>query len=199
MFTVMDGTGSGRRVGVSKAKRLYTDAITETIQESGTIAGDTFNLATGKINFTSATESCLFYIRNLESRDLMITSVFLNTQNGAGSVSGQPVFKVFRNPITGTIIDTATPVDTISNSNFGSAEILSANMYKGFEGATISDSSAIIEVPLPPRAAAPLAEFNTRVVLPRGAAYALCYTPEAGTTNLDVITGIVVTKLPEDF
>lgn len=198
-FIIKSGIGNGKSVGVSSGKRLYTDSITETIQEAGVVAGETFNVATGVVNLTTDSESCIFYLRNLEDRDLLITSVFINTNNGAGSVSGQPIFKVYRNPISGSIITNAVDVDTVSNSNFGSALILSGNIYKGVEGDTIGDASAVIEVALPPRAALSFAEFNTRVVLPRGAAYAVSYKPEAGTTNLDIITGVVLTKLPEEF
>lgn len=195
---IQDGTGGGYKAKVGSDNRLAVDAITESIEEKATTEGNGFNVATNRIVLTNSAESALFFIENEEQQDLIITSVFVNTSNSSGTLSGQPILKVYRNPNSGTIIDNAEVITPI-NSNFGSAKTLSAKVYQGTENDTLTTNQGVIEVPLPSRAAMPLIEFNTTVILPRGARYGITYQPETGSTSVDLIAGITVIKLPEEF
>ena len=199
-FIIKDGTGKGYLAKVGSNNRLATDSITETIQEKAITEGDGYNVATSRITLTTTNESALFYIENLEDQDLILTSVFLNTVNGAGTLTGgQPVLKIYRNPSSGTIISNAKPILTESNSNFGSNKSLDARLYEGVEGDNLTGQDAIIDVPLPSRAAVTFIEFQTRVILPKGSMYGISYQPEAGSTSVDVITGLTLIKLPATF
>jgi hypothetical protein len=196
---IIDGTGDGFRAKVGSDNRLAVDAITESIEEKAITEGDGYNVSTDRVTLTSTNESALFYLENKEDQDLIINSTFVNTSNSVGTLSGaQPTLKIYRNPTEGTIIDTAKSISPI-NSNFGSAKVLLANIYEGSEGDTFTKDQGIIEVPLATREALPLVEFSTTVILPRGASYGISYQPETGSTSVDMIVGVTVIKLPEEF
>jgi len=197
--TIIDGTGKGYHAKVGSDNRLAVDSITETIQEAAIAAGDGYNLATGRITLTSTSESALFYLENLEDHELEITSVFINTSASAGTLSGQPCLKIYRNPTGGTVVDDATAITTSSNSNFGSNKTLSANVYEGDEAKTLTGNTATIDVPLPSRAAVTFIEFSTKVVLPKGASYGITYQPETGSTSVDIIAGVNTIIVPQEF
>jgi hypothetical protein len=195
-----DGTGRGYRARVTQDKRLSTNAISESVVDAGAIVGDTYNIATSPITITGTTESAIFYIRNLDERDLLISSVFLNTFNSVGTLNGsQPILKVVRNPIAGSLITNQVAAGVISNNNFGTNLFPNATIYEGVDGDTFTSFNLEIPVPLPTRAAVTFLEFATRVVLKRGSSYGIKYQPEAGSTSVDVITGGIVTVLPKEF
>ncbi len=188
---IKDGTGTGAAVKVSSDNMLSTTAVTETQQEHAITAGDGYNLASGRLPLTSTDESAIFYVENTETADLVINSVFINTSNSAGTLVGaQPTFRVYRNPTGGTIVSDATDVLTISNNNFGSRQTLSANIYQGGEGKTLTGQTSIIDIPIPTRAAVTFIEFTIKIVLPKGASFGITYQPETGSTGLDVIAGV---------
>lgn len=194
-----DGTGKGYKAKVTSDNRLAVNSVNESVRDFSIVTGDGYNIATSRVTLTSSSESALIYIKNQEDVDLIINSVFVNTVDGAGTLSGQPVLRVYRNPLGGTIVSTATPVTNKSNQNFGSNKVLTADIYEGFETATFINQTNIIDVPLPSRLALTFTEFETRVVLPKGSSYGISYQPETGTTTLDVITGVTLFKLPESF
>lgn len=202
MQALIDGTGSGFLAKVGSDNRLATDSIIESIHEKATSEGDGYNVATPPITLTTTNESALIYIKNGEDQDLVITSVFLNTFNSVGTLVGaQPRLKVYRNPNNGTLISNAVDIPgiNISNSNFGSAKILVADIYHGVEGDTVTGHSALIDIPLPTRGALTLNVFDTTVVMPKGSAFVLSYQPEPGSTSVDVIAGVRLIKLPVEF
>ena len=194
-----DGTGRGYRARVTQDKRLSTNAVTESVVQFGAILGNTYNLATSPISITGSTETALFYLKNLDEQDLLISSIFINTVNGSGSISGQPTLNIFRNPIAGLIVDNQTDISVISNNNFGTNLFPNVNAYEGVDGSTFTSFNLTIPVPLPTRAAVPFLEFNTVVVLERGSTYGISYQPESGSTSVDVITGCIATVLPKEF
>lgn len=197
-YIIADGTGGGFKAKVGADNRLAVDAITESIEEKSVTEGNGYNVATNRIILTSTNESALFYIENEEEQDLIVTSLFINTSNSVGTLTNQPIVKIYRNPSAGTIIDNAQSVTPL-NSNFGSAKTLLAKTYEGDEAYTFTKDSGVIEVPLPSREAVPLIEFDTTVILPRGARYGISYQPETGSTSVDLIAGITVIKLPVEF
>jgi len=196
---IVGGVGEPNRAKVGSNFGLATNSITETIVESVTIAGGGFNVATSPVTLTNTAESALFYIKNNEKLPILVTSVFINTNKSVGTLTGgQPVVCIYRNPKSGSIISSAKEI-VPTNSNFGSFESLAADAYEGAQGDAFGDNQGIISVPLPSRAVMPLAQFDTQVVLPNGASYGISYHPEAGSTSVDMIVGLTVIKLPEDF
>ena len=107
--------------------------------------------------------------------------------------------RIYRNPTGGTIVDDATVITTSSNQNFGSNKTLSANAYEGAEAKTLTGQSTFIDVPLPSRAAVTFIEFETKVVLPKGASYGITYQPQTGSTSVEVIAGVTTIIVPEEF
>ena len=61
---IIDGTGTGAKVKVDSANRLHTHSVTEDLIEYAASQGDSYNINTGTINLTSATESALLYFKN---------------------------------------------------------------------------------------------------------------------------------------
>lgn len=198
MTVITSGAGVPYRAKVGADLRLAVDAITETIEEKAITDGDGYNIATSKITLTSTNESALFYLKNNEDQDLIITSVFINTSSSVGTLVGQPTFKIYRNPIGGSIVSTATKATPVNN-NFGSNKTLVVDSYSGAEGDAFDSWNALIDVPLPTRGAAPLLEFSATIILPKGATYGLSYQPETGSTSVDLIIGTTVIKLPAEF
>lgn len=197
---IKDGTGKGYAAKVGSDNRLAVDAITETIREAAIASGDGYNLATGRLTLTSTNESAVFFFENQEDTNVEIVSVFINTSASVGTLVGaQPELKIYRNPTGGTIVDDATDIITISNSNFGSNKVITANIYQGDEGKTLTGNTAVIDVPLPTRGAVTFFEFETTIVLPKGASYGISYKPETGSTSVDVIAGVTVIKVPLEF
>lgn len=193
MSVITDGTGTGNKAKVTADNQLTTAAVTRTFSQQATADGDGFNIATPRVTLTSTNESALFYIQNLEDTDLLISALIINTTASTGTLTGQPEVKVYRNPVSGTLI--SSPGAIIStNLNYGSSQTLNANQFSGIEGSTIAGQSAIIDIPLASRAAVPLNILSTDVILPKGTAYAVTYKPETGSTSVDVIIAILATR-----
>lgn len=198
MTILEDGSGNGYKVRIGPSLRMATESVTETLEELSINQGNGFNIATPRITLTTTNESALFYIKNNDDRELILTTVFVNSSNSTGTLSNQPYFKVYRNPKTGTLIDNARLIEPI-NKNYGSKEIITADIYYGAEGDTIGGEDGIIDIPMPPRDVLPLAEFVVTVILPKGSSYAHTYRPSTGNTSVDIITGCNIYKLPERF
>lgn len=197
--SIQDGTGDGYSARVDIDNRLAVSAITAPIQALGASQGNGYNLATSRITLTNTDESALFYIKNNEANPLLLSTAFFNTSASSGTLVGQqPTLKIYRNPRSGTIISNASPAMQ-SNNNFGSNQTLVADIYEGFEGATLADQTNVIDVPLPTRAAVTFSEFPTTVILPRGASYGISYQPEVGSTSVDLIVGVTLVVLPSEF
>ena len=200
-MSFIEDPSNGNTIGVTDSNRGKINSITATVQEIGIANGNGYNLATSRITLIGTTESAVFFFRNGENIDVEITSIFINTTNSQGTLVGaQPTLKIYRNPRAGTIITNATPILVSSNNNFGSRDELIGDAYQGTDGATLdSESITVIDVPLPTRQALPLVEFPIEVVLPRGASIGLSYQPEDGSTSVDVIAGLTLVRLPQEF
>lgn len=190
-LTVKDGTGKGYLAGVTVNNRLRVAGVLQTLTEVATQTGDTYNIATSTLTLTTSGESALFYIENNEDNDLLIDNLIINIIDYTGT-DGQPIVKVLRNPDAGTVISDATAA-VQSNRNFGSSKSLTANIYEGTEGKTLSGQDATVEIPLPSTALSSFSAFDTIVVLPKGATFGITYTPPSGITTVDVIIAINAT------
>jgi hypothetical protein len=109
--------------------------------------------------------------------------------------TGRAVISLEKNPTTGTIIDNAVVMPSIQNRDFSSSEILSADLYKGVEGDTITDGSVFgatsrsnFDVPITFDAA--------NIILRKGNSISVCITPPSGNTSqmwIVVFVGFVET------
>ena len=71
MSIIQDGAGTGNRVKV-RGNKLFSHTITEDESLHASENGDAYNINTGTIGLTSTTASGVLYIKNNESRDLVI-------------------------------------------------------------------------------------------------------------------------------
>ena len=191
MQFIEDGEGSGVLAGVTPNHRLKTTGINLTITEAATESGDTYNLGSVATTLTTSGESALFYLKNNELTNLIITSIIVNIRDYAGT-EGQPVLKVLRNPTGGDIVDAATPGRTL-NRNYGSTKELTADVFTGIEGDTMTGNDNEVIVNLPNTAGVTFLSFADISVLPNGASIGLTYQPPAGVTSVEVTVAMTAT------
>jgi len=191
MNVITDGKGSGYSAEVTANHRLKTTGVDLTLTEAASETGDTYNLNTGTIALTSASESALFYVKNNEGTNLIIESIIINFKDYVGT-AGQPTLHVYRNPSTGTIISNAV-AGVQSNRNYGSKKALDIDIFQGANGNTMNTGDSQVEVFLPSTAALTFVEFSTIVVLPKGAAIGISYEPPSGMTSMNIVAAFNVT------
>jgi hypothetical protein len=109
--------------------------------------GQAYNINTGWIGLTAATESAVLYFKNDESPNngesgIAIDAVAIGIDD-EGTTAGMSTVTIIRNPTAGTIVSGATAVDMNANRNFGSSNTLSSTTlaYKGAEGNTFTDGT----------------------------------------------------------
>ena len=191
MIVITDGQGSGKNAGVTTNNRLRVAGVLQTLTEVATQSGDTYNISTSKLTLSTSGESALFYIKNNESNDLLIDNLIINIQDYSGT-DGQPTLRVLRNPDAGTVVTDETAATQI-NRNFGSSQILVADLYEGGEGKTLTGQDSTVLVPLPSTALQTFNAFQTIVALPKGASFGVTYTPPSGVTSVDIIVAVNAT------
>ena len=188
---IEDGTGQGFKAKVTPNNRLKTTGIDLNLTEAATESGDTYNLNSTETTLNTTGESAIFYLKNLEETNLIITSIVVNIMDYAGT-DGQPVLTIYRNPTAGTIVSGASACNE-QNRNYGSNKTLTMECYQGTEGKTLSGQDNTIPVYLPSTAALTLISFATVVVLPKGASIGLSWTPPSGMTSTKIIASLEVT------
>jgi hypothetical protein len=190
-FIIQDGTGSGQVAKVNGSNRLYVDAVQKSEQAEANIQGDAYNINTGQITLTSASESAILYIKNTDStKRLFVSSIAIGLGPSTGGVATEiPAITVLRNPTTGTIIEsTPTDVDINSNRNFSSSNSLTIDAYKGGEAETFTDGTEHIIF---------YASDNSRLfadieeVLENGASLGIKIDPQGSNTNMTCYAAVV--------
>lgn len=144
MSIIEDGKGAGRSAQVDDQNRLRTHSVTEPEALHSAEEGKAFNINTGLISITA--DATLLYIKNTEDADLVIEAVALGSFEGI-THSDDPYITLVRNPTGGDLISDATAVSMNANRNFGSSRVLSADVYKGKVGGTVTggDDLAILQ------------------------------------------------------
>jgi hypothetical protein len=178
MTILDDGTGTGNRAKVA-SNRLFTHAISEGESVHATEKANSYNINTGTIGLTSASDSGIFYLENSENADLVIEAVAAGV-GSAGTTSDVTTVTLVRSP---TSVSFSTAVDMNQNRNFGSSKTLTATAYKGAEAATITGGDDIIQFFMGSgtRLFAPI-----NLVIPKGESMAIRMNTNTtgGTTNV---------------
>lgn len=181
---ITDGTGKGYQGEVDSTNKFRTRSVEETFEAEASKRGDSYNINTGIINLTSSNKSAVIYLKNNESRNLIITNLFYLIGNST-SGSGDFLISVLRNPTSGTIVSNASSVEINENRNFTSPKTLTVDAYKGAEGYTFTDGNKIIESifnQVPNRSAISVGT----IVLGKSNTIGIEITPATGNTSLDV-------------
>jgi hypothetical protein len=141
--------GAGGNIGmhVDQNEQAHVYAVTEAESLRATEKGNSYNINTGLIGLTSATESAVLYFKNDEApvngeSNIVIDGVIIGIDD-EGTTTGMSTATILRNPTAGTIVSGASAVDANANRNFGSSNTLSSTSlaYKGAEGNTFTDGT----------------------------------------------------------
>ena len=176
---IEDAGGSGRGARVDADKRLLVSAVNETEQLEAAIRGEAFQIGSGKVTLTSASESAVLYLKNNEKKDLVITAVNVTSSKQTGSSDGVFTAVVYK---SGTGLSAGTSASAVNN-NFGSNKLLDVDITQGQEAATVTNGTAIGAFYIQE------AEFfNTDLawILPKGSTVALSILPGASNSSMTV-------------
>jgi hypothetical protein len=188
-LTLKDGTGSGNEVKVDSNNRAHTYSVTIAESNQANEDGNAYNINTGDITLTNATETPVFYIKNNEDADLHITAFALHAGSTTGGTTSEDIkWTVVRNPTAGTIISNANDVDINSNRNFGSSNTLLTNSYKGATGETMTDGDnhIVIKSTNQSRVFATIDEL-----IPKGSSIGIKCTPQTSNTSMTIYAAAI--------
>jgi len=178
---IEDNTGDGFGLRINKENRIFASSVTSTESDHNADKGNKYNMNTGDITVTNATETTVFYMRNDNDHPVFITALIYNlgaTTGGGGDV----VIDVIKNPLTGDIIDNANAVEMNSNQNFGDTSVFTGGVYKGATGETLVDGSKTIST----RSASNTGRIFISLgamILAKGSSMAINYTAPTGNTS----------------
>lgn len=182
---ITDGKGTGYQAQVNTKGQLETCSVTLVQSSQASNDGDSYNINTGVMTLTSANKSAVLYVKNNETKPILIDALFYLVGNSTGG-TGDMLITVLRNPTTGTVVSDATAAEMAGvNRNFGSSKTLDADIYKGGEGKTLTDGDKVIESifnQVPTRAVISAGA----IVLPKGSSIGIEVTPATLNTSLDV-------------
>ena len=179
MARIEDGKGSGRNAQVDTGFRLRTHAVTESEGLHATEEGNAFNLNTGLISITG--DATLMYFKNNEEQDFVIEAVALGSFEGI-THSNDPYITLIRNPVSGDIISDQTAIAMNQNRNFGSSRALTADVYKGKVGGTVTGGNDIAILQATPGGRS---FYSINFVVPKGSSCAIKLTANvtSGSAN----------------
>ncbi len=179
---IQDGTGNGFLAKVDDENRLHTHAFNVTINQVAALKGDTYTTSTGVVNLTSDSESAIFYIKNTGTDDILVFEQFLSIGTSTGG-SGSPTIKYSTNADDSSTIITTATVITPANRRLASANVLSADVFKGAEGKTLvgGDQSSFVTNGF----------VNTSpFAIPKGVSMTVAITPPTGNTSQSFTFGL---------
>lgn len=180
-FQIQDGTGSSKKVRVNSNNRIETESVTtSSLSTTSKRDGNAYTVGTDGIFSGSfgAGDNAILYCKNNEDKDLFV-DVCVVSQDVTG------IYKFYKNPTTGTLIDSGTPTSPL-NLNFASSNVPDLDVIKlDASGRTFTDGT-VITYSRNPAGLQPL-DFLGTVVVPKGSSFGITYDPETpGTVNLSV-------------
>ena len=181
-----DGTGTGNTAKVDVKNRIRAFSTVETGGTEAAFSGDLYNVNTGTIVLTSATESALVYMSNTDDVPWIFNRVFYNAGPSTGG-AGDFRADVIANPTAGTLISAGTAL-TPHNLNFSSSKGLTATTLKGAEGSTITDGTVRVSTIIPASGTRVLIAFDS-IILEPGSSIAVAITPQTGNTSMNIQVG----------
>ena len=187
---ISDGTGDGLVAQVNDQNQVmsYSETIQEEVYEN--IDGNAYNINTGLVSLTNATDTPLLYFKNTETRDFILQAVAIGMFDSTNGSATADVYATFiRNPTVGTII-TSTPTDVAinSNRNYGSNKTLSCLAYVGATGDTMTDGDDHILVRL---SDAQRAFITINEVMPEGSSFGVKIKPPTSNTGMNCYVALI--------
>jgi hypothetical protein len=144
---IENGVGNGNKMFVDANNQAHIFSTQRTVIQDAVVKGNAYNINTGWVALTTATESAVLYFKNDESpangeSAISIDAIAVGIDD-EGTTTGMSTVTVIKNPTTGTIIDGASAVAMNVNRNLGSSKTLATSTlaYKGAEGNTFTDGT----------------------------------------------------------
>jgi urease beta subunit len=167
--------------------RVLTEGLNETEAEAASLKGYKFNINTGDITLTNATETTVLYIKNTGNYPL-VCKTFIHILGNTTGGSGDGKVDIIRNPTSGDIITNANDVligpGISANQNYGSRNTLSGNYFKGASGESVISASDGVHITT--RLSSSVGRIPISldgIILPINASVAVNYTPPTGNTS----------------
>jgi len=183
-FKLIDSTGKEYGVKVDSENRAHVDAVSKDTSINAALNGESYNINSGSITLTTGNESGVIYLKNNEEKHLVIKEIIVIVGSSTGG-SGEGEVKIVKNPSTGTLITAATNASIVENRNFSSSRELEASVYRGIEGATVTNGDTFATTT---RSAFPtVITFDaSAIVLAKGNSIAVNFTPPTSNTSQSI-------------
>lgn len=183
-FRIMSGTGNGKEAVVDSNNRIGVAGVTESLADHATDFGQRYNINSGPVTLTTDGESAVLYIKNNEEYDYVITKVIYNLGPSTGGGTNPATMDIYFKTTGGTIVSGATDADVVVNQNLGSANTLTADVYKGAEGNTQTGGILADTTFLQPNSRG--TEDLGKIIVPKGQAVSFTVTPPTSNTSMAV-------------
>lgn len=134
MAIIKDGS-AGFTAGVNSHNQLQTHSVSLPAGVDATELGKGWNLNTGQMTITG--DGSIMYIKNTEEASFTIEAIAFAFGDGI-TFTDFPNVHLEKNPIGGTIITDATPLDMEQNRNFSYSDDFGGLAYKGGTGKTLT-------------------------------------------------------------
>ena len=187
MPNVIKSGENGNTAKVTSDGLLQTYATNRDSFTQVNLDGDAYNINTGFITLTNAADTPVLYLKNNETRDFLVTAIAVGVKDSTGGTDLAAI-TIIRNPTVGTIVSNASAVAINTNRNFGSNKVLTADVYKGATGSTMTDGEDHILV-VQPDSGRFYASFDE--VLPKGTSIGIKIAPPANNTSMIVYAAII--------
>ena len=184
-LVLRDGVGKGHTAKIRNG-RLFVNGIIEEASEHECESGNKYNLNTGDITISDDSETSVFYLKNNETFDLVVTALIYNLGNTSGG-SGDVKIDVIRNPTAGDIItnenQTLVGNGVEANQNFGARTSVTADVWKGASGETkFSDGSVSVSTRSASNTGRVFISLGALILQP-GTTLGINYHPPSGNTS----------------
>ncbi len=188
MTVVIKDGSSGDTAEVDSGNRLRTFSTNQLDSTAASLNGDAFFIANSIVNLTSTTVSHIFYVKNDDTVDWIIS--VLAATLGASDGTDDLTTTAVKNPTGGTLISAGTAMSA-TNMNQGSAKVLAGTFLQGVEGSTITGGEAVTPI-IVTSAPGVLAQTTGPIVLPPGTSISVGITPPAGNTDMNAQVTMVL-------
>lgn len=182
---IQDGKGRGYKAQVDSSNRVRVHAITEAEQLHATEEGDGYNINTGLISITG--NATLVYLKNNGTKDIVLNAIAIGSFEGI-THSDDPYITLVRNPTGGDLISDATAVSMNQNRNFNSSNTLTADVYKGKVGGTLTGGNDIAILQVTPGARS---YYTIDFVLPKGSSIGVKLTANVDTGSANYYAALI--------
>lgn len=182
---IEDGVGSGSRARVDTNRRIHTHSVVEAEEVHQAELGRSWNINSKWLSYSAA--GTMVYLKNNETNDLVISAIALSA--GTGSTSDIGDVTVVLNPTGGDLISDATAISINANRRAGDDTALSADVYAGKSGGTLTGGTETLFFGLNTSSRL----FGTiNLLLPKGGSIGVKYEPQLSSGTIKAYCALIV-------